>query len=482
MNWFNVDKEGLAKLLERKGGKQFAIFELIQNAWDENTTTVKVFLSPVEGKRQYKLIVADDNPEGFKDLSHAFTLFAESTKKANPEKRGRFNLGEKLVLAVCDEAEISTTCGTVLFDSTGRHSPRRHTDRGSVFQGLLRASKGDYEAICKAVTTLLPPANITTTFNDKIVAARTPVAEVTIPLATEIADTDGMLRRTVRKTTIKIYDPRDGETPALYEMGIPVVEMPEDDYHADVSQKVPLNFDRDNVPPSYLQDIRTAVLNATFADLSPESATKAWVRDASSDPNCSPDAIKKVINLRFGDKVVAFDPSDPEGTKIAMSKGYTVVSGGTLSAGEWDNVRATQSILPAGQVTPSPKPFSESGRQLKKLDNDKWTPEIKQTAQKARDIAYVLLRTHISVHIANDFGWPFAGSFGPDGFLTLNLSRLGYNWFDWRKNRESIIGLLLHEFAHYKVSDHLSNAFADECTRLGAKLTEAALSSPMVFK
>ncbi len=31
--WFNVDKKGLAKLLEQRG-KAFAVFELVQNAWD----------------------------------------------------------------------------------------------------------------------------------------------------------------------------------------------------------------------------------------------------------------------------------------------------------------------------------------------------------------------------------------------------------------------------------------------------------------
>jgi hypothetical protein len=35
MQWFDVDKQGLAKLLERRG-KAFAIMELIQNAWDTN--------------------------------------------------------------------------------------------------------------------------------------------------------------------------------------------------------------------------------------------------------------------------------------------------------------------------------------------------------------------------------------------------------------------------------------------------------------
>ncbi len=31
-NWFEVAKEGLARLLERRG-KHFAVLELLQNAW-----------------------------------------------------------------------------------------------------------------------------------------------------------------------------------------------------------------------------------------------------------------------------------------------------------------------------------------------------------------------------------------------------------------------------------------------------------------
>jgi DNA topoisomerase VI subunit B len=114
-NWFEVDKAGLAKILARKG-LESAVFELIQNAWDEDgVTTVKVSLESI-GHGRARLRVEDDAPAGFSDLSHAFTLFAESKKKANPEKRGRFNLGEKLVLAICSEAKIVTTSGLVLDD------------------------------------------------------------------------------------------------------------------------------------------------------------------------------------------------------------------------------------------------------------------------------------------------------------------------------------------------------------------------------
>ena len=87
-NWFEVDKQGLAKILQRKG-KQFALFELIQNCWDEPGVNRVSASLEYQGRNKTRLVVEDDAPEGFKDLSHAFTLFAESAKKANPRQRGR---------------------------------------------------------------------------------------------------------------------------------------------------------------------------------------------------------------------------------------------------------------------------------------------------------------------------------------------------------------------------------------------------------
>src|ERR1035441_2731741 len=80
MQWFDVDKAGLAKVLARKG-KEFVLFELVQNAWDEDTHKVEVGLQRIPGSKYVRVTVEDDNPNGFVDLSHAFTLFAESTKK-----------------------------------------------------------------------------------------------------------------------------------------------------------------------------------------------------------------------------------------------------------------------------------------------------------------------------------------------------------------------------------------------------------------
>ena len=105
-NWFDVDRKGLAKLLERRG-KEFLVFELIQNAWDQNVEEVTVTLREHDAfPGNYDLRVEDDDPEGFTDLAHAYTLFAESEKKGDVHKRGRFNVGEKLVLAMCESATI----------------------------------------------------------------------------------------------------------------------------------------------------------------------------------------------------------------------------------------------------------------------------------------------------------------------------------------------------------------------------------------
>ena len=132
--WFNVDKQGLGRQAEEQG-KGRLVGELIQNALDEpGVTQIAVNLALVPGQDLADLSVEDDAPAGFADLRHSYTLFAPSAKRGNPEQRGQFNLGEKLVLAVCEQASISTTKGTVIFDpEQGRiEKPDQQRERGRV--------------------------------------------------------------------------------------------------------------------------------------------------------------------------------------------------------------------------------------------------------------------------------------------------------------------------------------------------------------
>ena len=85
--WFAVDKQGLADLVASKG-KVFILHELLQNAWDcPAVREVTVVMSPVKGAPLVNLTVVDDDPDGFRDLAHAYTLFAPSEKKSDPIRR-----------------------------------------------------------------------------------------------------------------------------------------------------------------------------------------------------------------------------------------------------------------------------------------------------------------------------------------------------------------------------------------------------------
>lgn len=481
MDWFNVDKAGLAKLLARKG-KQFVLNELLSNAWDENTTKVEVSLDRLSGTRYVQLKVVDDNPNGFADLSHAFTLFAESAKKGEESKRGRFNLGEKLVLALCEEAQIVSTRGGISFDATGRKTLRNKTERGSVFTGRLRMTTEELQACQASVQMLLPPEGVETLFNGVLLASRAAVTSFTASLSTEVADVEGAMRKATRTATVQVFEPLPGEVPMLYEMGIPVVETG-DRWHVNVTIKVPLTFDRDNVPPAYLSKIRSLTLQHTAGFLNTEEANAPWVREAmhKHGQDLDKETIATVTMLRFGGKAVAYDPSDPESNQLAVSQGYVLVHGGQMSGQEWEAVRGAGALKPAGQVTPSPKPYSEDGDPLRIVPESKWTPEMLGVVRYIQRVApHLVGRSMVHVQIANDPQWPFAATYGPNAGLTLNLGRLGHRWF--AGPLRAINDLLIHELGHEVSGNHLSNEYYEALTSIGAKLVDLAIANPEMFQ
>lgn len=473
-NWFDVSKSGLSKLLEKRG-KSFACMELISNCLDTNATAVAVTLQAIPDRPLVRLLVRDDDPQGFQDLSHAWTLFAESSKKADAEKRGRFNLGEKLVLALCQSARITTTTGTVIFDDEGRHqNTRNRTDTGSLFEGILRMTRAEMVEAEQTLRTILPPPTVALTLNDVPIPSRKPLATVSATLPTEISDSEGILRRTARKTEVRIYPVLDGETAHLYELGIPVVETL-DRFHVDVAQKVPLNMDRDNVTPAFLRQVRVLTLNATpHLITTMEDANQNWVRDAGSSPDASDAAIRRIAQLRFGELRVIHDPSDPEANALAVTRGYTVVHGGMLSSGEWDNVRRSKAVLPAGQVTPSPKPFSPDGKPLQVIDPSQYTQEQRDFAEFASRVGNALTGQTISVTLTADRDWGFKAAYG-SRHLTVNVSE----GVPTGTKRDA---LLIHEFAHSACSNHLSEEFYRACCLMGARLTQLALTNPATWK
>src|SRR5215831_18503623 len=350
--WFDVDRTGLRKLFADRG-IEFAVFELIQNAWDEKgVSRVDVTLEKAKKTDRAMLTVTDNSDDGFSDLRHAYTLFAESAKKINPQQRGRFNVGEKLVLSLCDWAMITTTKGTVVFDREGRSQSPTRRKYGTQFQALIRMSVDEIDQVREAMQKLIAPQGIETWFNDVGLPQRTIERSIEATLPTVIADDLGDLRHSRRKTTINCYALRNGEKALIYEMGIPVVEH-DCAFHCDVQQKVELTLDRSNVSERFLRALRLEVFNATHEQLTTEEVNHTWAQTAIEHRDVKPEAVKDYMTKRFGELRASYDMSDPEANNAAVAHGYTLVHGSMLTKEAWHNVRENEAITPAGQLFPT---------------------------------------------------------------------------------------------------------------------------------
>ena len=478
MQWFDVDKSGLGQLVAGRP-KGFIVAELVSNSWDEaGVTRVAVKVRRVT-PRTWAVSVEDDAPEGFRDLRDAFTLFAPSGKKGDLGKRGRFNLGEKLVLALCSSAEIRTTIGGLRFDDAGRHTLRTKRERGSEFLGVLPMTLEEVAEMEGVFRQLLPPEAIETTFANEhsgeriVCAARPMLREFMSYLPTvQCRDDTGILRDTYATGHVRVYAAQPGGA-WLYELGIPVTKLGDDEWDIDVRQKIPLSKERDTVRPNFLPAIRTAVLNEMHATLGVESAARTLVTEALGNYAVSTPAVRTMLDARFSARRVAYDPSDPEANMNATSKGYTVVHGGSLPGSVWDRARRDGLIPPAGQVCPTAKAH-ESPDGVPEIPEESRTDEMRLMVSRVSQIAERLLGKPMRVRVFDHPGLSFEGAYRP-GVVAINLAA-----FDWH-DTEKVLDLLLHELAHDAESNHLSEKYHMELTRLGARLALLAYWSSDLF-
>ncbi len=477
-SWFTVDHEGLARKLARRG-KEFVVGELIQNAWDAPGATEVSFDCGFKGGT-ILVVVRDNSPAGFADLSHSYTMFAPSIKEKDFQARGRFNTGEKFVFAISRSARVQTTTGTVVFDKRGRTVLPDKLEVGSIITCDIPATRKEFEQMLKWAALLLVPPGIRTTINGSLLAPRTPETTFGARLKTEAANEAGMLRPVERQTTVALHRPLGDAGGRLYEMGIPVMET-DDKWDCDVGQKVPLTLDRKAVAPSFLAALRLATFNAAYDRLEAGDCSSSWVQQAIESGKCSTQAIQHYMEKRFTAKRVSYDPSDEEANKLAVSKGYIVLHGSAMSGRAWKAVKAAEAVLPAGKVTPSPKPFAPGAPPYKLLDEP--SAEMLRVKAYSCALAQEVLGCGINVIFANDPGWFPAAVYGPSRDLIFNVARLGKAWFslsgDVSANRDRINRLLIHEWGHHYESDHLSSNYHEALCRIGAKLAELAAAGKL---
>lgn len=488
-DWFDVDRAGLSALLERRG-TAWAVYELIQNAWDTDATEVTVTLEEIPRSPRVRLTVEDNDPHGFHDLTHAFTLFAPSRKVEIAERRGRFNLGCKLVLARCIEAEVVSTTGSVRFDSDGRRTGRKTRAAGSSFTGLLALTRADLLEIRAAMRQLLPPADKHTviTFVDRegneqqdVITSQPALCEFPANLQTEIAVGGAALRRVPRDTTVRAHavgGPTEPPEGWLYELGIPVV-MIGGPYHLDVQQKIPLGFDRDNVSPAYLAKLRALALNA-LATRPETDVTAPWVAEAVQQPQVEPAAVERYLVGKYGNKFVVDDPSNRESVREAQAAGYAVIRGGAEAASTWGVIRDWGLAAPASRLFPPPRVVEG----VSDLPLAALSPSYRALVDYALELAPRVLNKEIIVRVIDDRRVTALATWGrrpgsEPSVLTFNRAQLRADWFAVGPCRE-VHDLLIHEFAH-EFGDHLTKEYDHALSRVGAQLVEIALSDPGFF-
>lgn len=461
--WFDVDKTGLAKVLSRRG-IEFVVAELVSNAWDEKVSRVDITIEPVEGRHLARLVVEDDSAEGFLDITHAWTLFAESRKKGDPNVSGRFNLGDKLVFALAKEATIETTTGSIRFDAKGRRRLHEKRERGTKVSVLLPMKRAEIDRCIALARRMIPRAP--TFLNGELIANRAPVRSFEATLETEIADENGFLRRTYRKTQVDLYEPLPGTKAGLLELGVVVIETG-DRWEYDVRQKIPLGIDREHVPYGYLNSLRGHAINAVAGIVS--DPNEEWVTTALENHNVTPETVKEIIRKRFGEKAVAADPTDQEAVHKATAAGYTIVHGGSLSSGIWEKVRQADALPRAGRIFPTrPEAASDDNVILPGL----WTSGMRRVARYTQRLGDKLLGFEPIVRFVRHLDGGYLATWcDTSKTITFNVGRLGENWFpQYGSITDDNVELIVHEFGHHFEGNHLSDKYNDALCKLAAKI------------
>lgn len=479
-NWFEVDRKGLARLLSVTD-KARLVHELIQNAWDENASVVDVELVGCDIRGYSRLVVKDNSPEGFHDLTHSWTLFADNNRKWRDSRvRGRYNVGEKMVLAMCKEARIETTKGTVTFtEEHGRVVTNEKRATGSVVDCIIKIAASERAQILREITQIIPPKM--TIVNGTEIQPRKPLFSFQAKLKTLIFEDDD-LRESYAMTEVRAYRVRGDEKPTLYELGLPVVTT-NCLWHLEVRQKIPMTLDRTNVRPSYMRRLLRETLVAGADKLNSEQASAPWVKSVMSDPYLPSETFEQVMNIRFeGKKLAAYDPSDPEANNRVVSKGYVLVHGGSLTKNEWSKARDLDLVPSAGSIAPTGAHWGLDGEPEHEIPESKWTDDMRLVTDWIIEYAGRLIDLPVKMRIVNEFGAPYGAHYGGRTY-TLNLARLGHAWFkDDGERTERVVDLSIHELAHQFASNHLSDDYYKTLTRLGARSTMLAATDPDFFK
>lgn len=486
-NWFEVDKNGLNEMFANFPAERM-VAELVQNSWDcDKAKECKVVIMPNTGPgmKYTEVTVVDDNPDGFKNLQDAYTLFRSTDKREDPTKRGRYNLGEKIVLARAVNGLITTTTGAIEFDGEGRKNrPSLKTKSGSVVSIQFKKwSDKEVKTTLEFLQKLYVPEGINFHVQGKVVDYTPPMKVSKVKMATEYLKPDGsgnmVMTKTTRVTELWFY-PKRFDQAHLYEMGLPVCEI-DGRFDVNVQQKIPLSQDRTLVPQSYIQDIYAEMLMALGDLIEPGDLGETHIRTAMEDERIDPATCARLFKQQFGDKAVLDNPFDPDSNQEAARSGSTLVSTKTFGA-------AINSKLRQAGIQTSTESFCRDRGILEQtgLGMPEGFKEVKNESE-----AMINLRKYVQMMVENFYGKKnftvcFANWAGNTAALYEHGNRITFNTMcTTKKHMEKPVSLLtatcLHELAHCMGNGH-DGVYDREFEILVNKHTVLMATKPELYK
>jgi len=367
---FEINVEGLKEL---EGGKEpwRLALEPVANVFDEfrgygDGTRKKpldcdVFFRKDDDGRGIWMDVRD-NGAGFSRPEDIWTLFGTTAKRGSAEVAGRFNAGDKQLIASALEAQVVTGSHSVTF-CDGQRTVNEVVPPfgGTEVSVLMPWSIKDKDDVIAKLRTVIPPRGLCYNVDRSTVLPPPLVIGCAVTLPT-VALLDGVMKTTNRKGRVYVMDTPDEAF--LYELGVPVCSLKDVGfpYSLDVHQKVPVPMSRDSVSPKWMFRLIGGVIQAATLDgevlLSPEEqgapfikGALEWVRDAG--------ALQATIKQLYGDEAVR-QSSDSLANAQAVQAGATVVSGKWFT----DDTRrrlADESIMPTAKEKFGGTPAPENG-------------------------------------------------------------------------------------------------------------------------
>ncbi len=487
-DWLAISTDGFAAQNEARDPAHLSK-EIIQNALDavQGLEEGCIDLWIVAGPDGTQFTCTDNGP-GLEDIEKIRTMFYTS-KTDSHLMRGRFGRGFKEMLCPAIRAEVVSRSKRIAFTREDGKRIVRVADEpghgeGTVAFFLMPWPERVVDALTEYFSRFLLPDNVVMTVNDTEVGHAEPSHIIEASLTTETFD-GGKWRKPSKNTCVELYPVRDGDTPFIYEMGIPVCPIEWSvDYHANVLQRVPMNPNRDAVMSGYLTKVHRACLPVLLDELDPEQVQSEWVGTAGE--GMDDDLQKKIIGKAFGETAVRAVPvmGKRDANDEAEESGHDIVRTNHLPRGFREMTRrhmptATEAVdadyqrkveAAAGSVVDIQKPRHDVQAEL--IESNGGAEHVQRVCDYAlficdRILGYVAdnpFDNPVTVEVALLRPANASATWSAGNVLTLGLDEP----FLWRGRciNATTSKLLIHEAAHAFAMHHGRN-FKDWVEKLG---------------